>query len=106
MAAAQQSAAQHKEQSEHPGAGPLVDYARVSTTEKNLHLQQDALQAAGCTSFEPGLSQPRRVRAAGTDRGKIFIVGLCLTECLSFRGKVSPPFPGKVNVLYDARCAG
>jgi len=41
----------------------LVGYARVSTTEQNLHLQQDALQATGCTKiFEDTLSGAREDR--------------------------------------------
>jgi DNA invertase Pin-like site-specific DNA recombinase len=41
----------------------LVGYARVSTIEQNLHLQQDAFRAAGCTKvFEDTLSGTREDR--------------------------------------------
>ena len=40
-----------------------MGYARVSTTEQNLHLQRDALQAAGCKKmFEDTLSRAREDR--------------------------------------------
>jgi DNA invertase Pin-like site-specific DNA recombinase len=41
----------------------LVGYARVSTVEQNLHLQQDALTAAGCKKlFKDTLSGAREDR--------------------------------------------
>ena len=48
---------------DHPAAGLLVGYARVSTVEQNLHLQKDALQAAGSARiFEDTLSGTREDR--------------------------------------------
>lgn len=54
----------------------LIGYARVSTDDQNLHLQQDALQKIGCekifsdklsdAKFErPGLQQPLEFARSG-----------------------------------------
>ncbi len=56
--------------------GILVGYARVSTQEQNLHLQQDALKKAGCTkivtdemsgsvSERPGLEKLKDILRSG-----------------------------------------
>ncbi len=51
----------------------LVGYARVSTTDQNLHLQTDALHAAGCERvFTDTVSGARMERPGLTD---------ALTEC-------------------------
>jgi len=41
-----------------------VDYARVSTQDQQLHLQVDALQAAGCTD----IIQEKASSSKGTGR--------------------------------------
>ena len=57
------SEVQQTQPADHPAGGMLVGYARVSTVEQNLHLQQDALTAAGCKKlFKDTLSGAREDR--------------------------------------------
>ena len=53
----------------------LIGYARVSTTEQHLHLQQDALKAAGCLKVFTDTISGAKLERKGIDEALSFIRG-------------------------------
>lgn len=51
----------------------LVGYARVSTAEQSLHLQQDALTAAGCERLFTDVASGARTERSGLDEALAFL---------------------------------
>ena len=84
----------------------MVNRCRFATREQASQEVFEYIEVWGqsaAPSFEPGLCQPRRVRAEVADRGgwgRNFIVGLCLTCC--------PPKTGKVKnedvIMHKTEC--
>jgi hypothetical protein len=53
----------------------LIGYARVSTNEQHLHLQQDAFSAAGCLKIYTDTISGVKSERKGLDGGEIDVVG-------------------------------
>ncbi len=53
----------------------LIGYARVSTTEQHLHLQQDALSAAGCLKIYTDTISGTKLERKGLDEALSYIRG-------------------------------
>jgi Resolvase, N terminal domain len=51
----------------------LIGYARVSTQEQHLHLQQDALQTAGCIKIFTDTASGARAERKGLEEALNFL---------------------------------
>ena len=51
----------------------LIGYARVSTTDQHLHLQQDALKAAGCLKIFTDTISGAKSERKGLDEALSYI---------------------------------